>query len=161
MTGGTEGGKALLAVVDPLAREPDPRLLAQEFETWLDAEDASSFCDLFSIGHLALSRRAQMKQAHAALCLELWRTALAQTHARDGDAAAEAWLAELKPSRREKLLPLAEKLRAAMPQGGGDFTPLAAELCALSGADSSDAAVLRTAALHIRRIYEHLFQYVV
>ena len=161
MTGGTEGGKALLAVVDPLAREPDPRLLAQEFGTWLDAEDASSFCELFSIGHLALTRRAQMKQAHAALCLELWRMALAQTHLRDGDAAAEAWLAALRPARREKLLPLAEKLRAAMPGGGGDFTPLAAELCALSGSEDCDATVLRTAALHIRRIYEHLFQYVV
>ncbi|MGX8718206.1 MAG: hypothetical protein ACQGQP_03770 [Desulfovibrio sp.] len=161
MTGATEGGKALLAVVDPLAREPDPQLLAQEFQAWLDAEDPSSFCELFSIGHLALSRRAQMKQAHAALCLELWRAALAQTHTRDGDAAAEAWLAALKPSRREKLLPLAEKLRAAMPQAGGDFTPLAAALGALSGAEGPDAAVLRTAALQIRRIYEHLFQYVV
>ncbi len=162
MTGGTERkGKPLLAVVDPLAREPDPQLLAQEFQTWLDAEDVSSFYALLSIGPLALAKRAQMKQTHMALCLELWRLALLQTHPQDGDAAAMAWLDGQKERRKEKILPLAEKLRAALPKDGGDLTPLAAAVCDMAGASRADAVVLRTVALHLRRIYEHLFQYVV
>lgn len=147
-----------MTVIDHMAEDLDGSRLEETLRSWMEAEDASAFCELLGIGPLALKKRGHMKSAHRALCLELWRLATEHQHMAGHDACA-AWLLSLGQASREKVAEMMEVLRLSMPKSGdGVFTPAASAFCALADAEEHDAARLRAVALHIRQAYERLCQ---
>ncbi|MBP3730665.1 MAG: hypothetical protein J6I40_04255 [Mailhella sp.] len=158
-TGATEN-EPLLTLIDPLARDMDASLLQESLRNWLESEDLSAFYELFGIGALALKKRRQLKTAYRALCLELWRLAMARPHLSSGVMAAEAWLARQGAASREEIERNISEFRRVLPKSGeGDFSPAAKELCRLAGTEAVPS-LLRAVALHIRQTYGHLVQYV-
>ncbi|WP_291440264.1 hypothetical protein [Desulfovibrio sp.] len=140
-----------------------PRQALDNFAALFEDADFTVELDYLGVGRMQFLRRRQMLLELRGLYVALWRLALARSFPQDAGQMFDTFLQEYKAGHKDRtnaqvLVRAREYWGMLEPMGDGDFSEVARHLTSFfARTDQGDKSVNLKLVLHIRKVYQLIF----